>query len=321
MIRLPIPFEHRVFRENHDRVDSTGFLVCAFFTPDDQRLERYAVRLANSCERFQLPYSIYCLPGVHRSISMRGGDDLRFTKSNFVAFNLERFPGRDVLYMDADTFFVQRPSVLLGLKEAGCDFAVYNWLSDPHNDAYVPANRKLQSGERESDFYVFSHRVEWTSDDQLICSGAVQYYGSTRPARALLEAWQQVIADNPRTADDTSLLFAFNNPGERTQPRTRWLDKSYMRYAWWPHVEPVVLHPALPTSGQPHLPPAESPGRRRLYLERCTRNEAEILFPAGCMVDTTTGIVYRMEPGKRLVPCGRHEGRFWIYPEDVALCD
>jgi len=106
--------------------------------------------------------------------------------------------------------------------------------------------------------------------------------------------------------------------------RLQQLEESTLAVARWCAEQSevaTVLHPALPTSGQPHLPPAESPGRRRLYLERCTRNEAEILFPAGCMVDTTTGIVYRMEPGKRLVPCGRHEGRFWIYPEDVALCD
>jgi len=321
MIRLPIPFEHRVFRENHERFDSTGFVVCAFFTPNDHQLERCAVRLANSCERFQLPYSIYCMPGVHRSISMRGGDDLGLTKPNFVAFNLERFPGRDVFYMDADTFFTQRPSALLGLKEAGCEFAVYNWLSDPHNDAYVPANRRLGSGERESDFYVFSHRVEWASDDQLICSGAVQYYGNSPPARALLQAWQRVIADNRSSADDKCLDFAYNNDGDRAQLRVKWLDKSHLRYAWWPHVEPVVLHPAMPTFGQPHLPPAESPDRRRLYLGRCTKNTAEVLFPAGCTVDTATGTVYRIEDGRRLIPFGRHDGRFWIYPEDVALCD
>ncbi len=321
MNEIVIPFEHELFLEGRATPDSTPFLVCAFFTGGSDLFERCAVRLARSCEKFELPYSIYRVPRVHQSISLRGTDDLRFTKANFIAFNLERFPDTDVLYMDADTFFMQRPSVLLGLRQDACDFAVYNWLSDPHNEAYVPANRKLRSGERESDFYVFSHRVEWTSSDQLICSGAVQYYGNTRPARALLQAWQRVIVDNPRSADDTCLSFAYNNPIEGTRLRTRWLEKSYIRHAWWPHVEPVVLHPAMPTSGQAHLPPAESPDRRRLYLERCARNTAEVLFPAGCTVDTTTGIVYRIEDGKRLVPVGRHDGRFWIYPEDVALCD
>jgi hypothetical protein len=320
MNEIVIPFEHELFLESRATLDSTTFLVCAFFTRGSDLLERSAERLARSCEKFELPYRIYRVPHVHQSISLRGTDDLRFTKANFIAFNLERFPDKDVLYMDADTLFMQRPSVLLGLKRSACDFAVYNWLGDPQNAAYAPANRKLRSPERESDFYVFTHRVEWSSTDQLICSGAVQYYGNSPAARGLLQAWHRVIAHNPRSADDKSLDFAYNNAAAPSELRTEWLDKSYVRYAWWPHVEPVVLHPAMPASGQPP-PLAESPGARRLYLERCTRNTAEPLFPAGCTVDTTTGIVYRIEDGKRLIPCGRHDGRFWIYPEDVALCD
>jgi hypothetical protein len=320
MNEIPTPFEHELFLESRAALDSTTFLVCAFFTRGSDLFERCAVRLARSCERFELPYSIYRVPHVHQSISPRGVDDLRFTKANFIAFNLERFPDKDVLYMDADTFFMQRPSVLLGLKRSACDFAVYNWLCDPQNEAYVPANRKLQSKERESDFYVFSHRIGWTSSDQLICSGGVQYYGNTRPARALLQAWQRVIGDNPRSADDQCLDFAYNNPSSGCTPlRSTWLDKSHLRHPWWPQIEPVVLHPPLPSASRAHAPLAESGTHKRVHLDRCARNLSAPLFPVDCAVDTTTGIVYRIEEGKRLVQCGRHDGRFWIYAEDVDL--
>jgi hypothetical protein len=88
-------FEGEVFLENLDGLDRTGFAACAFFTPD-ARLERCARRLARSCERLGLPYSVSRAPAVHPSISMRGTGDLRFTKPSFIASNLDRLAGSDI---------------------------------------------------------------------------------------------------------------------------------------------------------------------------------------------------------------------------------
>jgi len=312
-------FEGEVFLENLDGLDRTGFAVCAFFTPD-ARLERCARRLARSCERLDLPYSVSRAPAVHPSISMRGTGDLRFTKPSFIASNLDRLGGSDIAYFDVDTCLVSTPLSLVEARLSECDFAVYNWLSDAHNETYLPANRKIASGERDSEFYVFAQRVTWSSTEQLICSGATQYYGNTAAARELLAAWQAAIAANPRSADDKCLDFAHNNATARgMRLRSLWLGKAYVRCPWWPHVEPVVLHPELPALTQAHVPVDESDGRKRVDTARCVPNKAPLVFPQGCAVDTRTGIVYRIAADGRLEEIDRYAGRFWIYAEDAGL--
>jgi len=311
-------FEGEVFLEDLRELDRTGFAACAFFTPDD-RLERCARRFARSCERLGLPYSVWRAPAVHPSISARGTGDLRFTKPSFIGWALDRLAGNDVAYFDADTCLVAAPLGLVEARMSGCDFAVYNWLADPHNAAYLPANRRIASGERASDLYAFTHRVTWSSAEQLICSGATQYYAHSAAARELLVAWQAAIAANPRSADDKCLDFAHNNALGRGLPlRRRWLGKAYVRCPWWPHVEPIVLHPDIPALAQTHVPVDESDGRKRVDTARCVPNETPLLFPQGCAVDTRTGIVYRIAPDGRLQETDRYPGRFWIYaPADV----
>jgi hypothetical protein len=131
-----------------------------------------------------------------------------------------------------------------------------------------------------------------------------------------------VIGDNPRSADDKCLDFAYNNDIDGCAClRSTWLDKSQLRQPWWPQVEPVVLHSPLPSASRARALVAESDTQKRVHLDRCAENRSALLFPADCAVDTTTGIVYRIEEGKRLVRCGKYDGRFWIYPEDVELTE
>lgn len=307
-------FEGEIFLEDLRELDRSGFAACAFFTPDD-RLERYAGRFARSCERLRLPYSVWRTPAVHPSISIRGAGDLRFTKPSFILANLDRLAGSDVAYFDADTCLITTPLSLVEARMSECDFAVYNWLADPHNEAYLPVSRKIASEERESDLYVFTHRVTWSSSEQLICSGPTQYYANTPAARALLAAWQAAIAANPRSADDKCLDFAHNNSIARGGAlRSLWLDKAYARDPWWPHVEPVVLHPDIPTLTRAHVPVNESAGRKRVDTARCVPNETPLIFPKDCAVDTRTGVVYRVAADGRLTEIDRYPGRFWIYP-------
>jgi hypothetical protein len=218
-----------------------------------------------------------------------------------------------------DTLFMAAPQAFAEARAAACDFAIYNWLNDPHNEAYLPANHKVMSDEPKSAFYVFSHRVEWTSSEQLTCSGVTQFYANSAAARGLLSAWQHVICENPRSADDQCLNFAFNNLSPSAAlPRTLWLDKAYARSPWWPHVAPVVLHPAIPALGQMHAPVNEAGERRCVYVDRCTRNETPTLFPRDGGIDVRTGVSFRIDDQGRPLPVERYAGRFWIYPEDPA---
>ena len=308
-------FEGELFLENLGGLDRTGFAVCAFLTPGDG-YERYAQRLADSCRRFNLPYSVWRAPTVHCSISWRGTADLRFTKPSFIGYCLDRLAGAAVAYLDVDTIVAAPPQIFFEACASNYDFAAYNWLNDPHNEAYLPGNLKLVSSERKSSFYRFSHRVEWRSAEQLICSGVTQFYAGTAAGRELLAGWQQTIVANPRAADDQCLNFAYNNPAPEAPPvRSLWLDKAYARCPWWPCVRPVILHPEIPALTQPFAPLIETAERRIVHLNRCTQNDTATLFPRDGGVDTSTGNVFRLDVDGWPRTTGHYGGRFWIYGE------
>ena len=149
------------YQENHRFLSDSPFVVCAFFTSDSRELAHRANHLGLSCDKYQIPYSIYNVPSVHHSISENGGDDLTFTKANFINFNLDRFELKGVLYMDVDTFFVDRPDKLFHLQSRNCDLAIYNWLADKHNEAYVPVSLNNDSSDSNSVFFTFSHRIDY----------------------------------------------------------------------------------------------------------------------------------------------------------------
>jgi hypothetical protein len=311
-------FEGDVFLEDLAGLDRTGYAVCAFFTGGDG-FERYARRLAGSCRQFGLPHSLWRAPAIHNSITLRGTGDLRFTKPAFIAFQMDRLAGAGVVYLDVDTLYVAEPRFLADARATGHDFAVYNWLADPHNETYLPVTGRLSPPPGAPDLYRFHHRMEWRSTDQLVCSGLHQYYGPTPAARALLADWYQAIARNARAADDFCLSFAYNNPpAGRPALKPLWLDKACVRLPWWPHVEPVLLHPDLPALAQPFVPIDESSGRRTVYLDRCTPNGTTPVLPRDAVVDVRTGTIGRLLDGK-LQPTGRYPGRFWTYPEETGF--
>jgi len=309
-------FEGEPFLEDLGALRTTGFAVCAFLSAGGG-YEAYARRLAESCRRFQLPFSVWRAPAVHHSISWRGSPDTRYTKPSFITHCLDRLGGAGVAYLDVDTLVVARPEAWLEARRDGRDFAIYNWLHDPHNEAYLPNNHKLVSAEPQSNFYTFSHRVEWCTSEQLNCSGPSQYYADSAAARGLLDHWQRTVTANPRSADDHSLNFAFNNPLPRQPPlNPLWLDKAYARYPWWPHVAPVILHPAIPALAQPFAAVKGPAGEPAIHLDRCTPNETPLLFPRDGGVEVRSGTVFRLDPQGHPQPVGRYPGRFWIYGED-----
>jgi hypothetical protein len=306
------------YKENIPFSDKSTFIVCALFTPNNPRYFLCADRLARSCEKYELPFSIYSVPEIHKSLSPSGKDDVTFTKANFICFNLMRFPGKNILCLDVDMFFVDYPEDIVKVSESSYDFAVYNWLRDEHNETYLPVNGKLITGDRYSDLYAFSHSVDFLSEEQLLSSGGVQFYRNSVEAKHLLELWQTVISQNPDYADDQCLDYAYNNfILDLRKVKAFWLDKSYIRFPWWPHIKPVILHPELcSVKNRPQLP--ETDGRKRYYPEKCQKNMSDLLFPGDWLIDTKEHALLKYVDG-RLVDRRPISRDFWIYPEDAGF--
>jgi hypothetical protein len=276
----------------------------------------HAQRLATSCEKYDLPYSIYEIPRIHNSISPNGHDDLAFTKPNFISFAMQRFPTKRILYLDADVYFVDYPDKITQISDTDCDFAIYNWLNDKHNEAYVPVSekfRRFQEASKYPHYYVYSHHIGYYSSDQLMCSGGVQFYRYSTNAKFLLKCWHDVIAEAPGWLDDECLDYAFNNfVVGATQLKAVWLDKSYLRMPWWPHVKPVIVHPELPRGGNRRRSLVGLNNRKRIYLEQCRKQERSLVFPPDCIIDTKGRRLLKSQSGK-LVHLKNITQDFWIY--------
>lgn len=313
---LPILFKfNRIYKENLESLHKYTFIVCALFTPDKLQYYRYAERLAISCENYRLPYCIYETPKIHTSINPDGINDLSFTKANFIAFNMKRFLDKNILYVDADILFAEYPDIIIEISNAQYDFAIYNWLHDMHNEAYMPIMKDLEGECKFSEFYVYSHHISFYSDKQLICSGGVQFYRNSLPVLQLLRVWQSVIAENPYSADDECLDYGYNNfdtNGGKIKPF--WLDKSYLRLPWWPHVRPVILHPGISRAGEHRKPIVEIDNRKRFYPEKCTEKNVPLYFPPDYVIDTKRRLLLKIV-NSQVVDVREIQQEFWVYPE------
>jgi hypothetical protein len=267
-----------------DAADSR-FTVVAMFTDAYARL---AARLRASLEEQGLRYALFEVPSVHRSISARGNDDQSLTKPALVSFAQRRYH-TPILYLDSDVV-VRAPLVrIVELCEARRDFAIYNWLADEHTDCFIPFEAPGLPSRR---FYRFSHSIDEYAPEQLICSGAVQYWADSPAAADLLGEWADCIRRFPRAADDQCLDFAFNNSAARRTLAYAWLDKAYARYAWWPYVRPVIDHPQIAVDSN-HEPIASIDGRRRVYPSGAELRDGPRLIPRDCLVDVVEGGLYR----------------------------
>jgi hypothetical protein len=283
------------------------FLVVAMHTASHS--DR-ADRLLASCRTAGLAATLQEVPAVHRSISPSGSSDMTLTKASFIRRAIEAH-GRPVLYVDVDIVFRERPARLETFA-ASSDFAIYNWLADAWNDAWLPMPVRTEAGESfVKRFWKFSHAVDAFDPGQLVCSGAVQLWGPSVAALDLLDAWQRTIAAHPGVADDECLDFAFNNR-DNGALRPTWLDKSHVRYPWWPHVRPVIDHPD-PVGGSSaalkHMP--ERNGRKRFYPERA-RRPAPLpnAFPRWAILDVEQACLLRIV-NDAFVPVARVPEPFW----------
>ena len=298
---LPLTAPQMTLRHGSLSVGHEAPLICGMFTRDYAPL---AERLVSSLRPLGLAHALFEVPTVHRSISLRGSADTTYTKANFL-WHVLALTQRTVLYVDADCVVRKTPELVVRLTKAGCDLATVNWLAPERNDAYVPAplpaNAQPNGGPPR--YYRYAYHVDAVSEEQLLCSGAVQLWGNTEAARGLLEAWFGTIAAHPGVPDDECMNFTFNNPGPwRAALRPCWLPKSYVRYPWWIFDEPVIDHPDIPYQGA-WRDVADPLGRRSYYPERAAVRTAPPFIPRDRVIDVQTGVLFRLDR-QRLVPTG-----------------
>ena len=273
---------YTLWREGGDA--SAPFIVCAMFTRGyEAKAERLVASLGS------LAHTIFEVPRVHRSISEGGGADLEFSKPRFINFALRHFR-KPVLYVDADVIFRKAPELIAALCDEGCDFAVYNWLADPVNDAWLTDGR----------LWKFFFSVDVASDSQLMASGAVQLWNGTDAAFALLKDWEESLERHTRSEDDHCLDYAYNH-GDRSGLKPRWLSKDYCRYAFWPYVDPVIDHPEFPAPITGHF---QSLGAERFVREKMRRTNKQQPFPRETMLDAHGLQLMRQRPDGGFTPIG-----------------
>jgi hypothetical protein len=301
----PMP-DARVHAQRMVRPD-IDLIVAAMFTAN---VRDRAARLRASLETAGLNYALYEVPSVHRSISTKGGDDIAFCKPNFIHHVMQELQ-RPVLYLDADMVVREFPSKILEIARSGIDLAIYNWFADPAADRYEPVRLPVDGVETKNRFYKFSYGLDLCDPGQLLCSGAVQYYGNSDGARHLLVSWLGAIERYPGVADDELLDYAFNFLVSPGRVNAAWLDKEHCRYSWWIHVRPIIDHPDSPAPAPPSRTFLHAAGRERIDIARLEPRPPQGPFPRDCLIDVKEKCLYRIV-GATVVPVGRFDTELWL---------
>jgi hypothetical protein len=278
------------------------------FTED---MKGHADRLKSSLEKFGLSFVLYQVPTVHRSISMRGSDDIAFCKANFI-HQIQSNHHTRVLFVDADMVFREPPLKVLKATQERVDFAIYNWLADVANDAYVPVTMSFNGVPSSNRFYRFSHAIDMFDPTQLMSSGAAQYY--TPAAWPLLQGWLSAIDKFPSVMDDQLLDYTYNFVIEKNVIRASWWDKGYCRYPWWIYVKPVIDHPQFPAGTHPTRSFQSATNRSRFKVESVKRRMSLGAFPRDCLIDTSAKCLLRLDPIGRLHIVSRFTSDLWVEP-------
>lgn len=284
-------------------IPGAPFIVCAMFSKGYQEK---AERLLASLLPLRLEYAIYEVPAVHRSVSLKGVDDLSLSKPQIIAFALDQFK-KPVLYVDADTCFRGMPALFTSLRD---DFAIYNWLAGDCTDAWVPVpGQKVLPGTPPR-YWTFSHAIDDWSQTQLICSGCVQWWAPS--ARTLLDRWYDVIAAHPRAQDDHCLDVAFNyRPPDNL--RFTWLSKQYGRYAFWIFDEPVIDHPEFPAPASGGFD--SIPGGRAIVSQITMNAGKRVPVPRTMMIDAHDKVLLAKNMAGAFVPAAPLQARLYLPPE------
>jgi hypothetical protein len=129
-----------------------GFAVAAMFTAE---FEDRARRLQASLEGAAVDYNLNSVPAVHHSLSPKGSGDIALSRPNFIHHAMEELQ-RSILWLDADMIVRAFPSAIVELARRGTDFAIYNWMADADNDAFLPVAVSWLGEATRERFYRFS---------------------------------------------------------------------------------------------------------------------------------------------------------------------
>jgi hypothetical protein len=270
---------------------TSNLLFVSMYT---QSYAMLAERLAISLEKHGLPYAVYEVPTVHNSISEKGSEDSKYTKSSFIREIINRTK-KNIVYIDCDCEIKKFPSLLFEISHKN-DFAIFNWLSTQENHVYLPSQQDGGSGP----IYQYSHSIHASCSHQLICSGAVQFWANSESSIKLLNYWQQTIENNSGSADDYCLDFAFNNFKKNLNNEINyyWIPKAYSRYAWWIFDEPIIDHPQIPNTSTKWADINDPKNRKRFYSEEfdaATENEIHIRNNGLIIPKSKTHIIFNTE--------------------------
>lgn len=273
----------------------TEFLVCSFYT---KNYESQANRLAESLEALKIPHQLYEAPTVHQSISPKGSADIAYTKGN-VILNLLAVHNLPILYIDADCEVLKPLNLFSKLVKKKNDFAIFNWLSEEENTAYGPTPIPDPRCDQRR-YYSLCNKIDFKSNDQLICSGASQFWANTSASKDLLAAWNSTISENPLMPDDKSLDFTFNNKLSRSHKllKPHWLEKKYARYPMWIFDSPIINHPNFPTDNS-QIAPSDfnnTKGKKHFYSENLKMKVNTLKIPDGHLLDSHTGDILIPSP-------------------------
>jgi hypothetical protein len=292
--------------EGHFQFSSkdSHYIAIGMFTAN---LQSRAQLLSDSLKRFSISHHLHQVPHIHRGISSKGLIDSEFSKPNLIqaALNYHKLP---VLYIDIDCVISSYPFLIDRLVSHGHELAIFNWFSSEQNDAYTALSKQGFDNHR---YFGFSHSLPYFDDNQLRCSGAVQFWANTPKARELLIKWQSVIYANPFAADDYCLDFAFNNTATLQKPKHVWLPKSYARYAFWIFEKPVINHPDFPATIDAVIEPTQSNDEKIFYLERLKPKFSYNYLQQNEYLDIKENIILIIE-GEKVTPLRKNTMQFWI---------
>lgn len=278
-----------------------------------QSYEHLARRLKESLEKHDLCHAIYETPTVHNSISPKGSPDLSYTKSALIQYVITK-NSQPVVFVDCDCVIRKFPSLFFEIRSQ-TDFAVYNWLGPEDNSVYYPVNSIGDVGR----MYQYIRKIPYESASQIVCSGAVQFWGNTKASIELLQYWQHVIENNPGSPDDYCLDYAQNNFAKFSVESIRLysLPKKYARYAWWIYDEPVIDHPQMPGLNSHWREIELHDGSLRVYFDHMKEKDASReVSRSNLCIDTLSGVVIESTEESRIVQVNGAK-KTWISRESL----
>jgi hypothetical protein len=232
---------------------------------------------------------------IHRSISPKGSIKSENYKAKII-FNKINETNLPVLWLDSDLVINGNLNLFNDLLQDGVEIALYNWLGDEDNAALKPVVYKnfMGSSAPSDRYFQHSHEICIKSTEQIICSGAVQLWANSYRSKMLLDEWGSLVQKHPRCQDDHLLDAAYNYSDE--PPKMYNLTKAYCRYAFWPHVEPIINHPNFPYGDGDWDDTVTALKKERLKFSKTSPRPSGRFVPSGMVWDRLNSSLSTIEP-------------------------